>query len=209
MQEGLLKVKMSFVKQLYNRFLIWAYSFCGSFADIVACNSTWTLDHIQSLWSVKQEKLRTIYPPCDTDYFGAWVDKDDDLAEKQTNVSESKNIEDLIKIRESASGSFHYTFINKNKGGAPLAKVARKNQVISFAQFRPEKDHKLQLRIWAQILKDEKVPKDAKFILIGTVRGADDQKIVDDLHNRARDLNILDRIEFMINQPRQKIHEIF
>jgi len=67
----------------------------------------------------------------------------------------------------------------------------------------------LQLRIWAQILKDDKVPKDAKFILIGTVRGADDQKIVDDLHNRARDLNILDRIEFMINQPRTKIHEIF
>lgn len=123
-QEGLLKVKMSVVKQLYNRFLIWAYSFCGSFADIVACNSTWTLDHIKSLWSVKQEKLRTIYPPCDTDYFGAWVDKDDDLAEKQTNVSDS-------------------TFINKNKGGVPLAKVARKNQVISFAQFRPEKDHKL------------------------------------------------------------------
>lgn len=136
-------MKMSVIKQLYNRFLIWSYGFCGSFADIVACNSTWTLDHIKGLWNVKQEKLKTIYPPCDTDYFGAWVDKEDELADKQTNASDSKNIEELIKIRQSDSGSFHYTFLNKNKGGAAAPKIARKNQVISFAQFRPEKDHKL------------------------------------------------------------------
>jgi len=67
----------------------------------------------------------------------------------------------------------------------------------------------LQLNIWAQILKDEKVPKDAKFVLIGTVRGADDQKIVDDLHKRARELGILDRIEFKLNAPRPMILEIF
>ena len=43
------------------------------------------------------------------------------------------------------------------------------------------------------------MPKDAKFILIGTVRGDDDQRIVDDLKKQAKNLKIQDRIEFMIN----------
>jgi len=48
--------------------------------------------------------------------------------------------------------------------------------IVSFAQFRPEKDHPLQLRVWSNILKDYKeVPKDAKFVMIGAVRGPDDQ----------------------------------
>jgi alpha-1,2-mannosyltransferase len=29
----------------------------------------------------------------------------------------------------------------------------RKNLVISFAQFRPEKRHALQLRIWKQVIE--------------------------------------------------------
>lgn len=112
---------------MYNRFLIWSYSFCGSFADIVACNSTWTLNHIKQLWSVKKDKLRTIYPPCDTDYFGSWVDKEGDIADDKTNISESKNIEDLITIRTSDTGSFHYTMLKKNKGGELGAKSLRNN----------------------------------------------------------------------------------
>jgi len=86
-QEGLLKQKMSAVKQAYNQFLIWSYCFCGSFADTVACNSSWTLDHIKSLWRVEKADLTTIFPPCDTDYFGAWVEKEGSPADNMTNTS--------------------------------------------------------------------------------------------------------------------------
>ena len=48
----------------------------------------------------------------------------------------------------------------------------RENLMISFAQFRPEKDHPLQLRVWARVLP--KLPLDAKFILMGSVRDQDD-----------------------------------
>ena len=41
--------------------------------------------------------------------------------------------------------------------------------MISFAQFRPEKDHELQLMIWKDALP--KLQKDAKFVLIGATRG--------------------------------------
>jgi glycosyltransferase involved in cell wall biosynthesis len=54
---------------------------------------------------------------------------------------------------------------------------------MSFAQFRPEKDHELQLRVWRKILP--KIPVNAKFILVGSVRDAEDQKIVDALKRKA------------------------
>lgn len=52
----------------------------------------------------------------------------------------------------------------------------RDNILVSFAQFRPEKEHDLQLRVWAEALK--KLPKDAKFHMIGSVRDPDDERIV-------------------------------
>ena len=44
----------------------------------------------------------------------------------------------------------------------------RKNWMVSFAQFRPEKQHDMQLRIWSKVLK--KLPSDAMFIMLGSVR---------------------------------------
>jgi len=55
-----------------------------------------------------------------------------------------------------------------------LVKNPRENHVISFAQFRPEKDHMLQLAVWKECLDTNKMPADAKFIMIGTVRGPED-----------------------------------
>ena len=46
-------------------------------------------------------------------------------------------------------------------------------------------------------------------MMIGTVRGADDQNIVDEQKSKARDHGIQDRIQFEINHPRSKIVEIF
>jgi alpha-1,2-mannosyltransferase len=94
-----------------------------------------------------------------------------------------------------------------------MAKISletpRKNLVISFAQFRPEKQHRLQLEIWQSILKQNDVPKDSHFTMIGTVRGSSDQAIVDDLQAYAKQLGISDRVSFEINQSRERIYQIF
>ncbi len=59
---------ISFFKILYYRVLAMAYGFCGQFTDIVMCNSTWTLNHIESLWFAKKRtpRCRIVFPPCDT-----------------------------------------------------------------------------------------------------------------------------------------------
>lgn len=59
----------------------------------------------------------------------------------------------------------------------PDLTVPRDNLMVSFAQFRPEKDQAMQLRIWKKVLP--KIPKGSKFWLLGTVRDEDDQRIVD------------------------------
>jgi hypothetical protein len=47
-----------------------------------------------------------------------------------------------------------------------------------------------QLEIWKNVLEDHKTPYDSKLILIGTVRGPDDQEIVDNLKQKAKDLKM-------------------
>jgi len=65
---------------------------------------------------------------------------------------------------------------------------SRDNLMISFAQFRPEKDHALQLRVWASVLPS--LPADSKFFLIGSVRDEDDKRIVEGLRDLAKKLGI-------------------
>ena len=87
-----------------------------------------------------------------------------------------------------------------------LSKI-RDNLMISFAQFRPEKDHALQLRVWASVLPT--LPSDAKFYLIGSVRDEDDKRIVEALKDLAKRLGIDQSVEFKINLPRYELHDIF
>ena len=81
--------------------------------------------------------------------------------------------------------------------------------MISFAQFRPEKDHDKQLKIWKLVLDNKSCPPDAKFILIGTCRGPEDEEIVQNLKVKAKDMNILDKIEFKINVTRNELYALF
>jgi len=47
-----------------------AYGLCGSLADLVMVNSTWTYNHIHSLWKFrssfqrKEQPIQIVYPPC-------------------------------------------------------------------------------------------------------------------------------------------------
>lgn len=80
----------------------------------------------------------------------------------------------------------------------------RKKMIISIGQFRPEKDHTLQLQSFAKLLEmyDGAMKKDGvKLILIGSCRGEDDQERVDQLQKLARELGIQDDVEFVLNQP--------
>lgn len=75
----------------------------------------------------------------------------------------------------------------------------RFNQIVSVSQFRPEKDQLLQLRALEYLQKEGKLPVDAKLILIGGVRNADDQKLLDSLAQKAKDWGLENHVEFRQN----------
>ncbi|CAH1267923.1 ALG11 [Branchiostoma lanceolatum] len=87
----------------------------------------------------------------------------------------------------------------------PMKSDAGKTQhsIVSVAQFRPEKDHPLQLRAFHEFLKG--VPQDKrrnyKLVLIGGVRNHGDADRVDGLKRLAEKLEVTQYTEFRLNVP--------
>ncbi len=125
----------------YYRIFAKVYGFCGSFAEVVIVNSTWTKGHIDTIWHTKSE---IVYPPCDTERLNA------------------------------------------------LPLKGRKPIIVSVAQFRPEKDHSMQLKALARLF--EKYPQHkengVKLILIGSSRNEGDATRIDNLRKEAEQLGV-------------------
>ena len=79
----------------------------------------------------------------------------------------------------------------------------REDVIISIGQFRPEKDHQLQLRSFAQLLSsnDNLRKRQVKLVLIGSCRDDDDDARVAELRKLAEELEIQKSVEFVLNQP--------
>mmetsp|Transcript_13411 Transcript_13411/g.15390 ORF Transcript_13411/g.15390 Transcript_13411/m.15390 type:complete len:342 (+) Transcript_13411:548-1573(+) len=75
--------------------------------------------------------------------------------------------------------------------------------ILSIGQFRPEKDHKLQIYSFAKLL--EKYPKwkaaGAKLVLLGSCRGEDDKRRVKELSFLVKSMELNDSVQFVLNQP--------
>lgn len=93
-----------------------------------------------------------------------------------------------------------------------FAKLSLENrqarQIVSLAQFRPEKDHALQLRMVRQLLDEHKELKTSsgtsralKLVLIGGCRNKEDEERVASLKSLAKELIIENHIEWCINAP--------
>lgn len=148
-------------KLVYYVVFAFLYGLVGSLANLVMVNSSWTKNHIQSLWKLSGQ-VQVVFPPVDT-----------------------KSLKVL-----------------------PL--VDRENMILSIGQFRPEKDHRLQLLSFAKLLENEELRKsDVKLVLIGSCRGEDDRQLVDQLQKLARELNIQNHVEFVLNQPYSVLKDYF
>ena len=159
------------IKLVYYTIFAMLYGIVGSLANLTMVNSTWTKNHISSLWKLAG-KIHVVYPPVDT-----------------------KSLKDM-----------------------PL--TGRENgMILSIGQFRPEKDHVMQLHSFAKLIELVKEHNDnEKFkqtlttptlVLIGSCRNGDDQQRVDELQKLARELNIQDNVKFVLNEPYSTLKEYF
>ena len=79
--------------------------------------------------------------------------------------------------------------------------------VVSCAQFRPEKDHAWQLKIWKEAQKD--LPEGAKLYMLGGTRGPEDVQLLTNLKQMAVDLGVQSSVNFVVSQPRKEWLKIF
>lgn len=142
------------VKLIYYRLLAYLYGFAGRRADLVLVNSSWTKDHIKSLWGTE---VHVVYPPCDVDSF------------KSLSLDRFKD-------------------------------KSRALNIISIAQFRPEKNHQLQIEAFDSFLA-KTGSHDSQLTLYGGCRDQDDQKRVDYLRDLVSRLDLGPRVNIIVNAP--------
>jgi glycosyltransferase involved in cell wall biosynthesis len=127
---------MTNTKVAYYRFFAWLYSLMGGLTDSVMVNSTWTKNHIDSLWQLPLPRR------------------------SESDTGEYRPVNGLLSSLFRAFGA---------SGQRPAARTVfppcntallaslrlghRERVVVSVAQFRPEKDHALQLRAFALFLQ--------------------------------------------------------
>ena len=77
----------------------------------------------------------------------------------------------------------------------------RENTLVYIAQFRPEKNHKMILQAFSELVHSSseqiKLPSDTRLVLIGSVRDSEDATRVYELRLLAHELKIKDEVEFV------------
>ncbi|KAJ1648349.1 asparagine-linked glycosylation protein [Dispira simplex] len=78
--------------------------------------------------------------------------------------------------------------------------VGRTRTIVSVAQFRPEKNHTLQIRAFAQYCVNyPELARDVKLVLVGSARHEGDRARIAELRELVASLQITDRVHFAIN----------
>lgn len=91
----------------------------------------------------------------------------------------------------------------------PLHRDAKKFGIVSIGQFRPEKNHELQLDILKEFLKqlDKKEAKMVELVMVGSCRNKEDMERVKDLRRRAKSLGVSRNVRFEINVSFDRLKE--
>jgi len=86
--------------------------------------------------------------------------------------------------------------------------VRREDWIVSIGQFRPEKDHALQIRAFALLLEKLEGTTAARseeggveLVLIGSCRNKEDEGRVTALEALAAELGVASRVKFVLNEP--------
>ncbi|XP_065218571.1 GDP-Man:Man(3)GlcNAc(2)-PP-Dol alpha-1,2-mannosyltransferase [Planococcus citri] len=149
----------------YYRIFALLYRFAGKFADIIMVNSSWTENHINSLWRRPMITFK-VYPPCDT--------------EELQKLPLERPIDDKIKI-------------------------------VSISQFRPEKNHHLQMQTMYKLRQfvSEEMWDKLQLVVVGSTRNQEDDAWVQDLKDFAKHLSIEDNVTFKINVSYEQLKNEF
>ncbi|KAF7274357.1 hypothetical protein GWI33_012975 [Rhynchophorus ferrugineus] len=84
-------------------------------------------------------------------------------------------------------------------------------RILSLAQFRPEKDHLLQLQALYELREiiSDNVFENVTLVMCGSCRNKDDSERVKDLRDFSKHLSLENNVEFKVNIPYEDLIEEF
>jgi len=166
-------------KLLYYRLFAAAYRFAGGLTDAVMVNSSWTKNHLDALWALPPSSATSSATTVSDDGSGhspvdsIWgsVARACNLARGAMRRPSSKLVFPPCNVDALASLPLGWTRVtptaasppcttgDSDSGGSRGVRFAttRQRLVVSVAQFRPEKDHALQLRAFAEFRRRGKL----------------------------------------------------
>lgn len=179
---GLGKGAKGKLKQWYWQLFARLYSWVGGSVDVVMTNSTWTQNHIKSLWAPsrdgrkKKHPISVVYPPCA-------------VAELQSAIpldagSEKQRTRNLLYIAQFRPEKMHHVVID------------------AFHAFLKTYKH-----LWSDATNPRSKPK---LILVGSVRDDQDEKRVYKLRLQAQatqEAKDKDSVQFVVNAKWPQILE--
>lgn len=135
-------IRISQLKLVYYSLFAQLYAATGSFADLVFVNSSWTQGHISQLWGISAVTQDS--------------SNDEGVANRAESLNPASRLRNtgtrgrrrLIKLFPPCNTKHLQALpLNSEVGG-----VRRKRDILSIGQFRPEKDHQLQLKALRSLL---------------------------------------------------------
>lgn len=129
-------------------------------------NSSWTENHINSLWNIPF-KTHRVYPPCEVTH--------------------------LTKLVSTATDD--------------------KIVILSVGQFRPEKDHPLQLQALYELrtllTNNERLWNKIHLLIVGSCRNDEDLERMKNMRDLSKHLALEENVEFKVNVSHQELIQIF
>jgi alpha-1,2-mannosyltransferase len=177
-------VSISKLKYYYYVLFAKLYGFVGSFAILSMANSSWTAGHISSLWKVNEDEIVS------------------SVARSQLPPRYSDAGRRLVKIFPP-SNTVRWSQISLS--------MPRQQIVLSVGQFRPEKDHALQIRAFSKLMqsKDGARFANTKLVLLGSARHEEDERLVRSLRQLVQELGVEDKVQFVVNAPYSELQRYF
>ncbi|CCM03735.1 uncharacterized protein FIBRA_05881 [Fibroporia radiculosa] len=169
-------------KLLYYRLFMYHYANSLRLASFLMVNSSWTKTHIDSILQHSDPTLDTIYMLSPLVFLRLFYPSQPEPPKFARIAYPPCDTREMAKF--------------------PLE--GRERVILSVAQFRPEKDHSAQLRAFHHLLKsypEYSTPDSVKLVLLGGSRNAEDAIRVEGLRALAKELNIEERVQFVVNAP--------
>ena len=174
----------------YYRAFALFYGAVGGCAQAVMVNSTWTLGHVGSLWWGWGGPAGPVVEALGGRRAGTRL---------PALVHPPCNTQALLKWPVTGAGAR-----KRREGGA-----GRSPYIISVAQFRPEKDHALQLRSFAEARRrGSPAVLGASLVLVGGCRNTGDEARVARLRALAVELGVGDAVEFRVNASYAELQDL-